>query len=494
MLSEKFPLKTFFGEKIWLSFFYTFGVLMLSSIFVSIYTEIYFLLLIPPALLFIIFSFYDLKFVYFLLLFTIPLSIELQLPNGFATDFPTEILIGGMMILFIAYVLATPGTLDIRFLKHPLIFLVLLYYSWAWVATIYSSNTFVSVKYSLAKTWYIITFVFATSLMIKSVEDFKKAFWLLFIPLLFTVIYTLIRHAKTDFSFQSVNNPMLPFFRNHVNYACTIAEMVPFTILAITWYGKGTFKKRFLIVSLLLLLVAVYFSYTRSAWLALLTAGLMIIVIRLNLTKWSLMLAFAGIIGFFLYMGYHNHYLEHAPDYETTVYHPELGEHLTSTFEGKDISSAERIYRWVAGIRMWEHEPWIGYGPGNFNNFYKSYTVNSFQTYVSDNPERSSIHNYFLLMLTEQGVIGLAIFILLTIGILMNGQRIYRQTINREEKRYVLGVLLCVIVIYANTFLSDLLETDKIGSFYFICIALLVNQDIRNKEPERNPVLPNSAY
>jgi O-antigen ligase len=488
MLSEKIGPRAFFGEQIWLSVFYAFGVLILSALFVSIYTENYYLLLIPPALLFVLLSIYDLKFIYFVLLFTIPLSIEVQLPNGFATDFPTEILIGGMMILFIVYVLSNPGAFDIRFLKHPLIFLVLLYYSWAWVATIYSSNAFVSVKYSLAKTWYIITFVFATALMIKSVEDFKKAFWLLLVPLLFTIVYTLIRHAKTGFSFQTVNTPMLPFFRNHVNYACTIAEMVPFTILAITWYKKGTFKRLFLIASLLLMLVAVYFSYTRSAWLALLTAGLMIIVIRLNLTRWSLILAFAGITGFFLYMGYHDHYLTHAPDFETTIYHPELGEHLTSTFEGKDISSAERIYRWVAGIRMWAHEPWIGYGPGNFNNFYKSYTVNSFRTYVSDNPERSSIHNYFLLMLTEQGVIGLLIFLLLTVGILINGQRIYNQTINRDERRYVLGILLCIIVIYANTFLSDLLETDKIGSFYFICIALLVNQDIRNKELDQKSV------
>lgn len=493
MLSEKIALNRFFGEKIWLSLFYAFGALILLTLFISIYTENYFLVLVPPALLFVLLSVYDIKLIYFLLLFTIPLSTEVQLPNGFATDFPTEILIGGMMVLFFAYVLSSPGTFDIRFLKHPLIFLVLLYYAWAWIATIYSSDTFVSVKYSLAKTWYIVTFVFVTSLMIKNVEDFKKAFWLLLIPLLFAIVYTLIRHAKMGFSFQSVNNPMLPFFRNHVSYACTIAEMIPFTLLAITWYRRGTFKRRLLIVSLLVMLVAVYFSYTRSAWLALLTAGLMIIVIRLNLTKWALMLAFAGVVGFFLYMGYQDQYLKHAPDYETTVYHPELGEHLTSTFEGKDISSAERIYRWVAGIRMWSHDPWTGAGPGNFNNFYKSYTVNSFRTYVSDNPERSSIHNYFLLMLTEQGVIGLFIFLMLTIGILINGQRIYNQTVNRNERRYVLGIFLCIIVIYSNTFLSDLLETDKIGSFYFICIALLVNQDIRNRELEQKPAPANLA-
>ncbi|HYV92268.1 MAG TPA: O-antigen ligase family protein [Chitinophagales bacterium] len=476
-------------EKFWLYVFYSFSACLLATLIAGIYLENYYLLLIPASLLFVYLSVNDMKFIYFLLLFTIPLSIEVQLPNGFATDFPTEILIGGMMILFIAFALSNPKAFDIRLLKNPIIFLLIIHYVWILIATFYSSDAFVSIKYSLAKTWYIITFVFVTSIMIKSVDDFKKAFWWLLLPLIFTIIYTMIRHSKTDFAFLTVNTPMLPFFRNHVSYACTIAQMIPFTFLAITWYKKGTLKRRFLIFSMLLMLVAVYFSYTRSAWLALLSAVFVIIVIRLRMMKWALALAIAGSIGFFVYMGYNNQYLEHAPDFQTTVYHPELGEHLASTFEGKDISSAERIYRWVAGVRMWYDKPWTGYGPGNFYNFYKSYTVNSFTTYVSDNPERSSIHNYFLLVLTEQGIIGLLIFLALTICIFVNGQRIYHQTISKKEKYYVLAILLCLVIIYVNTFLSDLLETDKIGSFYFICIALLLNQDIRNRDALRNKSL-----
>jgi membrane protein CcdC involved in cytochrome C biogenesis len=84
-------------------------------------------------------------------------------------------------------------------------------------------------------------------------------------------------------------------------------------------------------------------------------------------------------------------------------------------------------------------------------------------------------------MLTEQGIVGLIIFVILTLVVLIKGQQIYHQTIQQEDKRYVMAVLLCLVIIYVNTFLSDLIETDKIGSFYFICIALLVNQDVRNK-------------
>src|SRR5204863_8437894 len=109
-----------------------------------------------------------------------------------------------------------------------------------------------------------------------------------------------------------------------------------------------------------------------------------------------------------------NNYLDYAPEFKETIIHDEFGQHLSSTFEGKDVSSMERIYRWVAATRMFKDHPWMGFGPGNFNPYYKSYTVSSFETYVSDNPEHSTAHNYPLLLLAEQGTIGLAIFFFLT--------------------------------------------------------------------------------
>jgi O-antigen ligase len=59
---------------------------------------------------------------------------------------------------------------------------------------------------------------------------------------------------------------------------------------------------------------------------------------------------------------------------------------------------------------------------------------------VSENVERSSVHNYFLLVLTEQGIIGLIIFILLTLAIISNGERIYHQTVARNERKYVMAI------------------------------------------------------
>ena len=61
----------------------------------------------------------------------------------------------------------------------------------------------------------------------------------------------------------------------------------------------------------------------------------------------------------------------------------------------------ERVYRWVAATRMFKDHPWMGFGPGNFYPYYMHYTLSDFETYVSDNPERSTAHNYPLLLLAE---------------------------------------------------------------------------------------------
>jgi O-antigen ligase len=476
-------------EKFWLNIFYVFSAIALACAFLSIYFEEYLLMLIPAAILFLYLSINDFRFIYFLLIAMIPLSTEVALPGGFATDFPTEPLIAGLMLLFLGFILAKPDLFDKEFLKSPVIFLLIIHYCWILISTIYSSNPIVSLKFTLAKTWYIITFVFLTSMIIKNIFDFRIAFWCLLIPLLLTASYTLIRHARDGFTFESVNVQMLPFFRNHVNYACTLAEIIPFLVLFIGWYKKKTFARRFLIFSFLLLMVAIYFAYTRSAWLSLLAAVVIYFVIRLRLLKWLLGAGLVLMSGFFIYMASDNNYLNYEPDFEHTIYHPELEDHLLSTFEGEDVSSAERVYRWVAGVRMWLSKPWTGYGPGNFYNFYRPYTVTGFQTYVSANPEKSSIHNYFLLLLTEQGIFGLLIFGALTIVLLLTGENIYHRTIPKQEKRYVMAIVLCLVIIYVNTFLSDLIETDKIGSLYFICIALLINQGIRSRRQAALPAV-----
>ena len=145
----------------------------------------------------------------------------------------------------------------------------------------------------------------------------------------------------------------------------------------------------------------------------------------------------------------------------------------------------ERAYRWVAAGHMVPYHPWVGWGPGNFVFFYEGHTVRSFETYVSDNPERSGIHNYFLMTLVEQGFPGILFLMALLLGPLFYGQRMYLRKYKkygqqandqqREDLAILMAAMLSLVVIDAFLLINDLLETDKIGALFFLNLAVIVN-------------------
>ncbi|MFX5522135.1 hypothetical protein ABTD78_22970, partial [Acinetobacter baumannii] len=47
---------------------------------------------------------------------------------------------------------------------------------------------------------------------------------------------------------------------------------------------------------------------------------------------------------------YNNNYLRFAPEYNTTIFHTNFSQHLEATVTLKDVSNAERFYRWVAAF------------------------------------------------------------------------------------------------------------------------------------------------
>jgi O-antigen ligase len=151
-----------------------------------------------------------------------------------------------------------------------------------------------------------------------------------------------------------------------------------------------------------------------------------------------------------------------------------LGEHLKSTTTLKDLSNAERFYRWVAGAKMIAEKPISGFGPNTFHSYYKSYTVDVFKTYVSDNPEKSSVHNYFLLLSLEQGLIGVILFGCLLFSALMLAQQLYHQFHNVFYRTVTLTIGVMIAMIITINIMSDMIETDKIGSLFWLCIGVLI--------------------
>lgn len=469
-------------------FFWTATALTITALFAGILIEEPLFFLVPVAFLFAYQMILNYKAIFFLLLIATPGAIEYYAPSGFSTTLPTEPLMIIFMLTFIFFVFIKREIFERSFFLHPLSIILYIHFAWMLVTTLYSEDIVISLKYMLAKTWYITTWYFIGGVIVKNIETFKKVFWALFIPTLILTIITVYRHYTYDFAFSEVNKTMVPYFRNHVNYAVFLALVLPFTFIAYKWYPKYTSERMIIRLGIVVLLAAIYFSYTRSSWLSVGGAFIAYYLIRYNKLIPAAIVAVTGVIIFAYSMVHNNNYLDYAPDYTKTIYHSNFSDHMESTMSLEDVSSAERIYRWVAAIHMIEDKPYMGFGPGQFYFNYKHYTVNKFETYISRNPERSTVHNYYLQVTVEQGFAGLFIWMVLLLYVLYLGQRLYNQFKEPEYKNLVMAVTLSIITIIVNISLSDLIEADKIGTSFFLFLAILVNLDIyrRKKLAEEN--------
>jgi O-antigen ligase len=448
-------------------------------------TNFYLLWLVPIALAFIVSLVYDYSFSYYLFFLVIPFSVEYYTPIGIGTDIPSE----PLMILctgttFFTFITNLDKVTWKKYL-NPITILLLFHLIWVLIAALLSDAPLISIKWFLAKVWYVVPFYFFSLHFLMDIKKVKKILSFSMWGLYAAVIFVLIRHSLFDFSFDSANHVCTPIFRNHVTYAATVVLFIPFIWAFYKWTESKRMKGIYLMM-MAVFTIGVYFSYTRAAILCLIIAVIAHWVIKWKMMGRAIVIALLGLTFLITFLYKNDNYLKFAPNFETTVSHTEFSNLLDATYKLEDISTMERVYRWVAGANMIQQKPIIGFGPGSFYTFYQTFTVTSFRTYVSNNPEKSGIHNYYLMTMVEQGVIGFVILMLMCIGTLIVGQRVYHNTKDNDEKILVMAANLCLVIIMVINLINDTLEVDKIGSFFFLCMALIARQWYINRLPMKS--------
>jgi O-antigen ligase len=442
--------------------------------------ELWWLLLVPFGVCALFWALQDFKRLYFLVWATIPFSIEIDLPGGLSTDFPAEPLMWLSCLMLVGYIYLYHKELDFSFLFHPVFIALMVHFSWILLTTVISTQPLISFKYSLAKSWYIVTFVLIPLLVFRNLNDFRQ--WILYflIPVVATVLIVLVRHSATGFSFSTINAAVMPIYRNHVDYACLLGVLVPFLWINRKWIIEKI-PAVFLYGSVALMLAGIYFSYTRAAWLCIPLAAVAYYLIRLRLMRVMITAAVAGVLLLVGLLAYDNAYLDFAPDYEKAITHEKFDDLISATYKMEDISTVERFYRWVAGYYMIQEKPLIGFGPSSFYSNYHSYADRHFITYVSDNPERSGMHNYYLMVAVEQGLPGLAIFLLLLVVVLLYGERLFHSMDPGPGRQLLIAALVAFCCNLFILTLNDMVETDKLGSFFFLSISIVILAGLRQK-------------
>ena len=318
----------------------------------------------------------------------------------------------------------------------------------------------------------------------KTKKDLVLASKCLIFSMLLPISVSLIRHAGKGFTFESINSTLDPFFRNHVNYSALLVCLFP---ILFVWhhFAVGRLRK-WILVCMAVFLSALFFAYSRGAWLCLLSGAIAWVAVKRKFLL-SLIMAVIILVSLSLFwLVQEDNYLKFAPDFNTTTQHTNFNEHLEATYTLKDMSTMERFYRWIAGIKMVNEEKLKGYGPNTFTIYYKEYTVAAFKTWVSKNEEKSSVHNYFLLIAIEQGLPGLLLLFVLLISmfaIAVKGYHVLNDPFERSLSMLCAVVLSMVVTL---NLLSDLIETDKIGSIYFLLLGLLIRVQVKINEQQTN--------
>lgn len=461
------------------------GLLFLLAACMSVLSDNYIILLLPFGFLFFLAGWNYKELLFFALLASLPFSMEYQFSENLGTDFPDEALMIAVSFFFLAFLVYRPAAWR-GSLSHPLLLFLYVYLCWLLLTVFFSGDWLVSLKYFLAKSWYLGAFVLAPLAVFHSKKKLIRAAICLLGALFLVICIILFRHYQSGFRFADASDVVQPFFRNHVNYSAMLVCLLPAGI-ACYCLTENKRRKAGILLALIVALAALFFSYARGAWLAA-VAGL--VAYGLLRRKWlfaAFLFSILLVAGAFTWFKSKDRYLQYAHHYQTTIFHKDFSEHLVSTYRLRDLSTAERFYRWVAGVRMIKDNWLTGYGPNTFYENYKPYAVPVFKTWVSDNPERSTVHNYFLLLAIEQGLPGLLFFLLLLGALFWYAQQLYHRVEDRFWKSVAAVAAIMLSMLLVLNFLSDLVETDKAGSLFYACLALLVITDINTRKKSEPP-------
>jgi len=455
-------------------------------------------ILLPLGFIYTLLLLVNWKIAYMLFLFTIPISIDYQITGSLSTSLPDEPLMWVFMFMFPFIFLQDPKMLGRRtWWKDPIVTVITLQFVWMIVAVIFSHELLLSLKFMAAKTWFLISFFVLPYYVFRQKKDFRRAFLLFLVPLVITMVIIIIRHAARGFQFHRVEQAIGDLYYNHVDYSAVISIFFPLLLVAVPM--TRSYRNPFITITLIGLIIffipAIYLTFARAAVVAVIFAIGVAIAIRLRLAN-LIMPAMIGFIALVIViMAKDNRYINFRPNFEKTYMHKSFSEHIVATFRGEDMSSMERLYRWIAAMRMSQDEPVKGWGPNAFYYYYKPYAVSSFKTYVSRNVERSTTHNYFLYMLVEQGWPAMILYTVLIMVAFAQAQKTYYRFKDRFYKNCTLGVAMMVGSGFINNFFSELLETHKVGSLFYISLALLVvlrqkSLDLEKEETEKIEVKP----
>ena len=429
--------------------------------------------LITVAVVGLYLVFFHTDWAMYLVALSTPFSIILSSKNiHLGLSLPSEALMILVTMIFFARILYDLR-IDRTFLKHPLSITILVYLGWMLLTCLTSVRPVISLKFFASKVWFITSCYWFFMQMVK--DDLKNAvryFNCYAIGLSIIVLITTYQHALSGFDEHYAHYVMSPFYNDHTAYGAALAFMLPLTV-GFIFLPDNRFPQRiFYIVTSLILLTGFYLSFSRAAWLSLVVAIGVLVILKLRI-KLSWIISGGLVVGVLLFFYADDILYKMSRNSQDSS--GNFVEHIQSMSNiSTDASNMERINRWTAAFSMIQKKPVFGWGPGTYQFEYAPFQQGYYRTIIStDFGDGGNAHSEYIGPCAETGFPGMFTVIAIVITFLIYGIRTYIHSDDKTMRIISLCVTLALISYYTHGFLNNFLDTDKLSVLVWAGLAVI---------------------
>ena len=407
----------------------------------------------------VLLSLFNLKWVWLLIIFLTPFSIEIFIPQfSFATQFPTEPLIATVILVWI---LRTLLNKNITFAASSFNIPIIIFFSICIISLIKSDYLLYSIKGLITLLFYILIGYFFALNNVKNKKDVERVILLLiFLSLIFSIFGIYNHFFSKDLFLQNITKGVpRPFFPEHGSYAAFITFGFAFAL------NLGLNPKNNLLTWIFRICAAIIFtgiilSFTRAAWLG----ALFLIVFSFWFTllkKFSvknifILLMIILIFCLIIYL---------------LVLNTDILVHFFSIYDISNLSNLERFNRWAAAIKMFKDSPVLGVGYDTYTSNYYYYRNVNYSTLLSS--AFMGVHSEFLKVLSETGLLGFISFILLLSVFFREGFKVYNRINDLFLKLIILGIIGGFSSYLIHGIFNNFTKFDKVAIPFWLSFGLI---------------------
>jgi len=345
--------------------------------------------------------------------------------------------------------------------------------------------------------WYVTAFFFVMTQLFRDFKNIKLFLAMYLTAFIGVICYTIIHHGLYGFMEQPAHWVMSPFFNDHTSYGAALAMFYPL-LIALTFSSNYSRSWKLLFFGILMLFsVALILSYTRAAWVSLIGALGVYLVMRFKV-RFTTLLVIGSVFLVGLFLSWETMIMKLEKNRQDSS--AQITEHIQSiTNISTDASNLERLNRWSAAWRMFQERPFVGWGPGTYMFQYAPFQLSDEKTRISTNAgDAGNAHSEYIGPLSESGVFGMLSLLLVIVCVVYYSVTLYPRIKNREHRLIMVNLFLGLVTYLIHGLLNNFLDTDKASAPFWGFIAAIIAIEVyhlkeNSEDKEKKELLEPSS-